>query len=138
MYHLQQNTLYPLKGSRFCEENFLRYLFLCYINPAYHKLKIFRLLLAVNKVSLGCEPIRIFKKLFLQNLLPLGVKGILLLLAHRQKECELFRCALLDINPFPFSFIQRNSLCIKSESDLHNIHDTKSFRTQRYSKETDY
>ena len=32
------------KGGRFCEENFLRYLDLCYVNPAYYKLKTFSLL----------------------------------------------------------------------------------------------
>ena len=38
MHHQQQNTLY-LKGCRFCEENFLRCLDFCYVNPSYHKLK---------------------------------------------------------------------------------------------------
>ena len=32
------------KGGRFCEENFLRYLDFCYVNPVYHKLKTFPLL----------------------------------------------------------------------------------------------
>ena len=27
------------KGGRFCEDNFLRYLGLCYVNPTHHKLK---------------------------------------------------------------------------------------------------
>ena len=43
MYNQQQNTPYP-KGGRFGEENFLRYLDLCYVNPVYHKLKTFPLL----------------------------------------------------------------------------------------------
>ena len=30
-----------IKGGRFCEENFLRYLDLCYVNPTYHKSKTF-------------------------------------------------------------------------------------------------
>ena len=32
------------KDGRFCGQNFWRYLDLCYVNPALHKLKIFRLL----------------------------------------------------------------------------------------------
>ena len=37
---------YPLppKGVRFIEENFLRYLDLCYVNPDHQKLKTFPLL----------------------------------------------------------------------------------------------
>ena len=37
---------YPLppKGSRFGEENILRYQDLCYVNPEFYKLNTFRLL----------------------------------------------------------------------------------------------
>ena len=37
------------KGCRFCEENFLRYLDSCYVNPAYHKLNTFPPLWDVNQ-----------------------------------------------------------------------------------------
>ena len=37
-YQQQQNTIYP-KRWQICEENFLRYLNLSYVNPAYHKFK---------------------------------------------------------------------------------------------------
>ena len=40
---------FTFKGFRFFEKNFLRYLNLCYVNPANDKLKIFPLLLAVNQ-----------------------------------------------------------------------------------------
>ena len=46
------------------KENFLRYLDLCYVNPAYHKLK-------TSPSIIGCEPMRSFKKVFSQNLPPL-------------------------------------------------------------------
>ena len=64
------------KVGRFGEENFLRYLglsMLCY-KPAYH------ILIEDLPSIIGCEPIRNFKKLFLQYLPTLVVKGILQLL----------------------------------------------------------
>ena len=33
----------PERG-RFCKENFLRYIDLCYVNPVYHRIKAFPLL----------------------------------------------------------------------------------------------
>ena len=44
MYHRQQNNLYPFWGGRFCKENSLLYLDLCYVIPAYNELKTFPLL----------------------------------------------------------------------------------------------
>ena len=36
---IEKCRLFTPKGGRFCEENFLRYLDLCYVNPTCHKLK---------------------------------------------------------------------------------------------------
>ena len=44
-----RNILFTHEGGRFWEENFLRNLDLCYVNPSYLKLKTFPLLQAVNK-----------------------------------------------------------------------------------------
>ena len=63
-YHRQQNTLYP-EGGLFCEENFSRYVNLCSVNHAYHKLK------TLIPSIIGCEPITIFKKFISQYLSPL-------------------------------------------------------------------
>ena len=57
---------YPLPPKVADIDNILCYLDLCYVNPAYNKLKTFP-----NK---DCEPIRSFKKLFPQNLPHFGVK----------------------------------------------------------------
>ena len=51
------------KGNIFFEENFLRYLDLCYV-PQIKDLPSI----------IGCEPIRGFKKLFSQNLPLLGLR----------------------------------------------------------------
>ena len=44
-------------GGRFCETNFLRYLDLCYVNPAYYKSKTFPLLQAAiqSETSRNCH-----------------------------------------------------------------------------------
>ena len=64
MYHRQQNTLYP-KCGRFSDENFMRYLDLCYVEQIEHLFSI-----------IGCEPIRSFKKIIIINYNARGVKGI--------------------------------------------------------------
>ena len=40
---------FNLKGGRFCRENLLRYLYICYDNSAYHKLKTFPQLKALSR-----------------------------------------------------------------------------------------
>ena len=45
------------KGDRIYEENFLRYLDLCCVNPVCHKLKIFPLLYAVGQSELKVQDI---------------------------------------------------------------------------------
>ena len=74
MYHQQQNTLYHQRWQILRRELFaLSWFILCW--P--------RLLPIKDLPSIvGCEPIRSFKKLFSQNMAPLGVKGILLPLLH--------------------------------------------------------
>ena len=63
-YQWQQNSLYP-QGGRFCEENFLRYLGLCYVNPTYYKLKT-SLLQTVNQYQK-------FQEIFIAKSVSFGV-----------------------------------------------------------------
>ena len=66
------------KEGRFCEENFLRYLDLCYVNPSYHILKTYTLYyrLWTNQK---------LQEIVLAKSVTLGVKDILLQLAPNGK-----------------------------------------------------
>ena len=66
------------KVDRFCKENLLRYLDVCYVNPTYHILKIFPLI--------GCEQNRTFKKLFSQDMPPLKLRDFAAVATYHSKD----------------------------------------------------
>ena len=93
-------TPFTPKGGRFSEKNFLHYLDLCYVNPAYHKLEISPQLLAVNQSELK------FQEIVFAKSATFGVKGILLPL-ELHSHCHNLN---LQISlTFALSFISQTS-----------------------------
>ena len=74
LWYNRQNTLYPQRW-KILQENFLHYLDLCYVNPAFHKIKDFpKIYYRLNK-PIRCKAVQ---KLFFAKSATFGVKGILL------------------------------------------------------------